>query len=106
MSLSPRRFTGRPYTETVSESDGRINRGTGYDPGMDARTVGLGIVVLGVAAVVVGLAVYLGWLSWFGHLPGDLRIEREGMRVYVPITSMIVASIVLTLAVNLVRRLF
>lgn len=72
--------------------------------GMDARTLGIGIVVLGIAAVVVGAAVYLGWLGWFGHLPGDVRIERENLRVYVPITSMILVSIVLTLVVNLIRR--
>lgn len=40
--------------------------------------------------------------SWFGNLPGDIRIEGENSRVYIPITSMILVSVALTLVVNLV----
>lgn len=73
---------------------------------MANRPFGLVIVALGVAAVIVGLLVWAGWLSWFGRLPGDLRIERENVRVFIPFTSMILVSIVLTLILNLLRRLF
>ena len=67
---------------------------------------GLGplIVVLGVAIVVVGLLVWSGGLSWFGRLPGDIRVERESVRVYVPITSMILVSVALTAIAWVVRR--
>ena len=44
-------------------------------------------------------------LYWLGHLPGDIRVEGERTRVYVPITSMLIVSVVLTLALWLVRRL-
>ncbi|MEX0657699.1 MAG: DUF2905 domain-containing protein [Egibacteraceae bacterium] len=71
---------------------------------MDSRTVGLVIVALGVATIVVGLLVATGGLSWFGRLPGDLRYEGEHTRVYVPITSMILVSVVLTLVVSLLGR--
>lgn len=70
------------------------------------KSVGLWIVALGVVAVLVGGAVYLGWLSWFGRLPGDLRIERPGFSFYFPLTSMILASLVLSLILNLLRKLF
>ena len=73
---------------------------------MANRPFGLVIVALGVAAVIVGLLVWAGWLSWFGRLPGDLRIERENVRVFIPFTSMILVSIVLTLLLNLIRRFF
>ena len=73
---------------------------------MATRPFGLVIVALGVAAVIVGLLVWAGWLSWFGRLPGDLRIERENVRVFIPFTSMILVSIVLTLILNLIRRFF
>jgi len=62
--------------------------------------------VLGLAAVVVGLLVWSGAMSWFGRLPGDIRIERENVHVFFPITSMILISIVLSLILNLVRRFF
>jgi len=67
---------------------------------------GLWIVAAGVVLVVVGLLVWAGGLSWFGHLPGDIRIERGSTRVFVPVTSMVLISIALTVLVNLARRLF
>jgi uncharacterized membrane protein len=71
---------------------------------MDSRAVGLTIVVLGVLAIVVGLLVSVGALSWFGRLPGDIRWSSNGTRVYVPITTMILLSIALTLISYVVRR--
>ncbi|HVG08689.1 MAG TPA: DUF2905 domain-containing protein [Thermoanaerobaculia bacterium] len=73
---------------------------------MPSRGLGLLLVGLGVAAILVGLLVWAGWLSWFGRLPGDIRIERENVRVYFPITSMILISIVLSLLMALLRRFF
>lgn len=64
------------------------------------------LAAIGVVLVVIGLAVsYAPWLiSWFGKLPGDIRIEGEQRFVFIPITSMLVVSIVLTLIVNLFFR--
>lgn len=70
------------------------------------RPFGLVLVAVGVGIVLLGLLVWSGALSWFGRLPGDIRIERDNLRVYFPITSMILISLVLTLLINLVRRLF
>lgn len=70
---------------------------------MDA---GKWLVVAGIALVVIGLLVQTGALGWFGRLPGDIRIERPGTRFYFPITSMVIVSVVLSLLVNLLRRLF
>ena len=48
---------------------------------------------------------YAPWLvNWFGRLPGDINITRNGSRIFVPITSMILVSIVLTVIVNLFFR--
>lgn len=71
---------------------------------MESREVGLLIIVLGAAAIVVGLLVLAGGLSWFGRLPGDIRYESDGTRIFVPITSMILISIVLSLALAIARR--
>lgn len=73
---------------------------------MSSRSLGLLIIGVGVVAVVVGLLVFSGALSWFGRLPGDIRIERDGVRVYVPITSMILVSLLLTLLSWIVQRFF
>lgn len=62
------------------------------------------IVALGLVVVVIGLLAWAGALSWFGRLPGDIRIERPNARVYVPITSMLVLSIVLSVLLAVLRR--
>ena len=73
---------------------------------MEARSTGLLIVGLGIAAVLIGVLVMSGALSWFGRLPGDIRIERENVRVYVPIVSMLLVSVALSAVLWLVRRWF
>ena len=64
------------------------------------------IIILGCIIVAIGLILqYAPWLlTWFGHLPGDIRIETETTRVFIPITSMIVISIVLSVLMNLLNR--
>jgi membrane protein implicated in regulation of membrane protease activity len=62
------------------------------------------LVVLGLCLVVAGLLVWSGALSWFGRLPGDIRWEGERGRVYIPITSMILVSVVLSVLLWLFQR--
>ncbi len=64
------------------------------------------LIVIGLGLVVLGLVWQLapGLLGWFGKLPGDIRITRGESRIYIPITSMIIVSLVLTLIVNLFFR--
>jgi len=62
------------------------------------------IVIAGVVVVLIGLAVWSGALGWFGRLPGDIRIERESTRVYIPLASMLVISLVLSLLMYLFNR--
>ncbi len=64
------------------------------------------LIALGVGLVLVGLLVWSGSLSWFGRLPGDIRIERDTVRIYVPIVSMLLVSAAVSLVLYLVRRLF
>ncbi len=66
-------------------------------------TLGKSLLAIGVVLVLIGLVVsYAPWLiSWFGKLPGDIRIEDERRFVFIPITSMLIISIILTVIVNL-----
>jgi hypothetical protein len=73
---------------------------------MAERSTGLLIIVAGVALVFVGLLVWAGALNWFGRLPGDIRVGGEHTRVYVPLVSMLLLSLLLSLAVYLLRRFF
>ncbi len=68
---------------------------------------GLGrlLILVGAALLAAGLllATFGGKLGWLGRLPGDIRL---GGSVYIPITSCIVVSLVVTLVLNLLVRLF
>jgi hypothetical protein len=68
--------------------------------------VGNTLIIVGVGFVVLGVLAKFGLLSWFGNLPGDIRIQNERTTIFVPITSMIVLSVVGSALFNLVSRWF
>lgn len=70
------------------------------------RSTGLFVIVLGIGVIIAGVLLYSGALSWFGRLPGDIRIESERTRIYIPIVSMLLVSLVLSLVLYLLRRFF
>jgi len=53
-------------------------------------------MLAGLVLLAVGALAWLSALSWFGRLPGDIRVERPGVRFYAPITSMVIVSLLLT----------
>jgi hypothetical protein len=73
--------------------------------------IGRLLIFSGIILIVAGVLFLLAssrpnLLSWFGNLPGDFNIKRENTRIFVPITTMIVLSVFLTLIVNLIRKIF
>jgi hypothetical protein len=71
-----------------------------------SKSAGILLIGIGVVVIVIGLLVWSGALSWFGRLPGDIRYESENTRVYFPLMSMLLISIVLSVLVALLRRVF
>lgn len=67
------------------------------------KDLGPWLVGVGVVLVAIGGLAWLGWLSWFGRLPGDIRFTSGNTHVFIPITSMLILSLVLTLVANLIR---
>lgn len=66
------------------------------------------LIIAGIILIIAGLIVYFAGnkLNWLGHLPGDIRIEKENVRFYFPITTMILVSVILSLILYLIRKLF
>ena len=62
------------------------------------------LILIGVVLVAVGLAWIAGEKLGLGRLPGDLVIEREKFRVYVPLTTSLIVSLVLSLILWLFSR--
>jgi NAD/NADP transhydrogenase beta subunit len=73
---------------------------------MNPLSPGPMLIALGVGLILIGLLFWSGSMSWFGRLPGDIRIERESVRIYVPIVSMLLVSVVVSLVLYVVRRFF
>ncbi len=58
--------------------------------------------------MVLGLILWLAGdkFSWFGNLPGDIRVERKNFRFYAPIVSMLLLSMLLSFLLWVFRRFF
>jgi membrane associated rhomboid family serine protease len=67
--------------------------------------LGRSLIVLGVVLAALGAIFVLGpRLPLIGHLPGDIVIRREGVTIIIPITSMILISIVASVVLGLFGR--
>ncbi|HET6995390.1 MAG TPA: DUF2905 domain-containing protein [Chitinophagaceae bacterium] len=74
---------------------------------MDSNT-GKYLIIGGILIILLGVIVYFfhDKLHWIGRLPGDIRIEKENFKFYFPITTMIALSLLVSLVVYIIRRLF
>ena len=70
--------------------------------------IGKYVMIFGGFLLVIGLVLYFfgNHLNWLGKLPGDIRIEKESYRFYFPLTTMILVSVLLTIIINLIRKIF
>jgi hypothetical protein len=66
--------------------------------------IGRIVLIVGLVLVVIGGLAALGVRLPFGRLPGDIAIEGERGAIYIPIASMIVISVILTIALNFFLR--
>ena len=63
------------------------------------------LVVIGVVAVVVGVALMLApRIPWLGRLPGDFVVSRGPLTLYAPLMTSLIVSVVLTVVLNLFWR--
>lgn len=63
------------------------------------------------ALIIIGIAIVLAGLFWpwlarlpIGRLPGDIIIDRPGMKVYIPITTMILVSVLISIIMWILRK--
>ena len=64
------------------------------------------LMIAGALLLVTGVLLqFAPWsLNWFGKLPGDIRIETQQGKIFIPITSMLIISVVVSLLLNLFKR--
>ena len=66
------------------------------------------LVIIGLAITFVGIVILVAvrFFPWLGHLPGDFRLEGDNYRIYFPLATMILISILGTILLNVVLRIF
>jgi len=75
---------------------------------LDLESLGRLIIGIGFLLILVGLVILsdIELFSWFGNLPGDIRIERDNFNFYFPITTMVILSIILNLVLRIINYIF
>lgn len=72
---------------------------------MGFQWLGKVLIIVGLVLVVVGALIWLfPKIPFIGKLPGDIYVEKENFRVYFPITTCIIISIIITLLFMLFKR--
>ena len=73
----------------------------------DLSSLGKLVAMAGVALLVLGGLIWLaGRIPALGHLPGDIRLQRGNVSCFFPLTTMIIVSVLLTVILNILLRLW
>jgi hypothetical protein len=68
--------------------------------------LGKSVLIIGLIIATIGVLIWLfgNKLTWFGNLPGDIKVEKENVKFYAPLVSMLLVSIGISLLLWLIRR--
>ncbi len=67
--------------------------------------IGRWLIGIGILLVVIGLVFMVsGRWPWLGRLPGDILIERDNLTIFIPLGTMLVVSLILTIIANVIAR--
>ncbi|MCI0397874.1 MAG: DUF2905 domain-containing protein [Chloroflexi bacterium] len=66
------------------------------------------LIIIGLVIAFVGALILIAtrYFPWLGNLPGDIRIERENFRFYFPLATMLLISILGSILLNIIIRIF
>lgn len=71
------------------------------------QTIGKYLIFFGITLVILGVLIYFfhDKMNWIGNLPGDIKIENENSKIYIPFATMILLSILLNALLYLFRKI-
>ena len=66
------------------------------------------LLIIGLSIAFCGVVILIAtrYLPWLGNLPGDFRLEGENYKIYFPLATMILISILGTILLNVILRIF
>lgn len=66
------------------------------------------LIIIGLVIAFAGFLILIAirFFPWLGNLPGDIRIETERFKIYIPFATMILVSLLATILLNIVIRIF
>lgn len=66
------------------------------------------LIIIGLVIAFAGVLILIAvrFFPWLGNLPGDVRIETENFKLYLPLATMLAVSILATILLNIIIRIF
>ncbi|MDX1616577.1 MAG: DUF2905 domain-containing protein [Candidatus Promineifilaceae bacterium] len=66
------------------------------------------LIIIGLVIAFAGVLILIAirFFPWLGNLPGDIRVERENFRFYFPLATMILVSVLASILLNIIIRIF
>lgn len=66
------------------------------------------LIIIGLVITFAGLAILIAarYFPWLGNLPGDFRYESENVKIYFPLVTMLLISILGSIILNIIIRIF
>ncbi|MFQ5399103.1 MAG: DUF2905 domain-containing protein [Anaerolineae bacterium] len=66
------------------------------------------LLIIGLVIAFAGLMILLAvrYFPWLGNLPGDFRYESENVKIYFPLATMLLVSILGSILLNIIIRIF
>ena len=66
------------------------------------------LIIIGLVIAFSGVLILIAirFFPWLGNLPGDIRFEDENSKVFIPLATMVLISILATIILNIVIRIF
>jgi len=71
----------------------------------ELEPIGRTLIIVGIVVAVIGVFIVFGpRIPFLGRLPGDIRIERDGLVVFIPLGTMLLVSVVASIVLAVLGR--
>jgi hypothetical protein len=66
------------------------------------------LIIIGLVITFSGILILVAirFFPWLGNLPGDIRFENENIKIYIPLATMLLISLLASVLLNIVIRIF